>query len=129
MDYENQVEQLGYNTIIYAHNMRDGSMFHNLRYYNDEGYFEENKTISLQTLYEDTLWEIFSFYESNTEFLYNTATFNNHNEFLSFAELLREKSKHPNDVIFNEQTQILTLSTCTNRDIDSRYVVHAYRVR
>ena len=128
MDYENQVDLLGYNTVIYAHNMRDGSMFHNLRNYEDEEYFASHKIISLQTLYEDTLWEIYSFYETSIEFLYNTTTFRNAYEFLSFAEVTKEKSKYPSDVIFTEGIQILTLSTCTNRDADSRYVVHAVRL-
>ena len=128
IDYENQVSHLGFNTVIYAHNMRDGSMFHNLRYYNDEGYFNAHKTISLQTLYEDTLWEIFSFYETQIDFLYNTTAFTDTNEYLTFANLVREKSHYAVEITFTENTQILTLSTCTNRDNDSRYVIHAYRV-
>ena len=129
MDYESPLYPLGYNTVIYAHNMRDGSMFHNLRYYNDFDYFNEHKAISLQTLNEDTLWEIFSFYETNIEFLYNATSFYNARDFIEFANLLKEKSKYPADVYFTEDSKILTLSTCTNRDADSRYVLHAYRFR
>ena len=100
MDYENRLYPLGFNTVIYAHNMRDGSMFHDLRHYNDPDYFSAHKKISLQTLYEDTLWEIFSFYESDIEFLYNTTTFDSADNFIAFANLIKEKSKYPADVFF-----------------------------
>ncbi|MDR2649681.1 MAG: class B sortase [Clostridiales bacterium] len=129
MDYENRIKPLGFNTVIYAHNMRDGSMFHNLRKYGDEEYFKEHKIISLQTLYEDTQWEVFSFYETNTDFLYNTTKFSDVDEFLIFAELTKAKSQYPADLSFTKDTRILTLSTCTNRDADDRYVVHAYRIK
>ena len=128
MDCENQLYPLGYNTVIYAHNMRDGSMFHDLRNYSDQDYFDAHKTISLQTLNENTLWEIFSFYETDIEFLYNTTTFYSIDDFFTFANLLKEKSKYKTDVSFTEDSKILTLSTCTNRGSDTRFVVHAYCV-
>ena len=128
IDYENRISPLGFNTVIYAHNMRDGSMFHNLRYYKDPEYFNTHKIISLQTLYEDTLWEIFSFYETNTEFLYNTTIFNNPQDLITFAHLIKEKSTVPSEADLTEYSKILTLSTCTNRDRNSRYVLHAYRI-
>ena len=129
MDYDSQISPLGYNTVIYAHNMRDQSMFHDLRYYRDEEYFNTHNSVSLLTLYENTLWEIFSFYETTIDFLYNTTEFTDKDEFLSFANLLKEKSLHPRNVEFTEDSRILTLSTCTNRNADSRYVVHAHRIR
>ena len=129
IDFENQQYPLDRSTVIYAHNMRDGSMFHNIRNYNDPGYFSAHKIISLQTLYEDTLWEIFSFYETNTEFLYNTTAFSNADEFVAFANILKEKSIYPSDVNFTADSKILTLSTCTNRGADLRYVIHARRVK
>jgi len=129
MDYDSQISPLGHNTVIYAHNMRDQSMFHDLRHYRDEEYFSTHNTISLLTLYENTLWEIFSFYETTIDFLYNTTEFADTDEFLSFANLLKENSMHPREVEFTEGSRILTLSTCTNRNAGSRYVVHAHRIR
>jgi len=129
MDYDSHISPLGYNTVIYAHNMRDQSMFHDLRYYRDEEYFNTHNSISLLTLYENTLWEIFSFYETTIDFLYNATEFIDADEFLSFANLLKEKSLHPRNVEFTEDSRILTLSTCTNRNADSRYVIHAHRIR
>jgi len=129
MDYDSQISPLGHNTVIYAHNMRDQSMFHDLRYYRDEEYFNTHNSVSLLTLYENTLWEIFSFYETTIDFLYNTTEFIDIDEFLAFANVLKEKSLHPSDVEFTEDSRILTLSTCTNRNADSRYVVHAHRIR
>ena len=129
LDYENEIYPLGFNTVVYAHNMRDGSMFHNLRYYKEADYFETHKKISLQTLHEDTLWEIFSFYETDISFLYNTTTFNSTDDFIIFANLVKEKSQYPSDIIFTEDSRILTLSTCTNHNADSRYVAHAYRIK
>jgi len=129
MDYEGRVYPLSYNTVIYAHNMRDGSMFHDIRNYNNTAYFEAHKKISLQTLNEDTLWEIFSFYETDTDFYYNAVSFADADDFVSFANMLKEKSIYKPAANFTADSRILTLSTCTNRSDNSRYVLHAYRVK
>jgi len=126
MDYENNVISLGYNTIIYAHNMRDGSMFHNLRYYGDSAFYEDHRLIYFQTAYRNTEWEVFSFYETTTDFNYINNRYQNREDFYTrLLSVVREKSAYETGVAVEVSDRILTLSTCTNKEDDSRYVVHA----
>ena len=48
-ELENQKDFGDFQTIIYGHNMRDGSMFHDLRYYQEKDYVEEHPYIYIYT--------------------------------------------------------------------------------
>lgn len=125
MDYENAPGELDKNTVIYGHNMRDGSMFHNMRYYASKAYFEAHPRVMLTTIYEETEWEIFSFYSTDTDFYYIQTGFDSAVEFLSLAYAMKEKSMYDTGVTVDVNDKILTLSTCTNLPDDTRYVLNA----
>jgi sortase B len=126
MDYENRPDVKGYNTVIYAHNMRNGSMFHNLRYYADKAYYETHDLITLETLYDTTVWEIFSFYVSKVDFNYIQIDFTDQEDFYTrLLKVVKEKSEYDTGVEVQPGDKMLTLSTCTNRIEDTRYVIHA----
>ncbi len=48
-DYENKADFSDRNTIIYGHNMRDGSMFAMLNEYDEQSYFDTHKQMYLVT--------------------------------------------------------------------------------
>ncbi|MDR1913920.1 MAG: class B sortase, partial [Clostridiales bacterium] len=81
MDYENSVERQDLNTIIYGHNMRQDIMFHSLRFFQDEAYFKEHRYITFNTLYENNVWEIFSFYSTTVDFRYIQVFFESREDF------------------------------------------------
>lgn len=45
MDYESKSDISDFHTIIYGHNMNNGSMFHDIVSYTDKTYFDEHKTL------------------------------------------------------------------------------------
>jgi SrtB family sortase len=126
MDAANDSLNLGFNTILYAHNMRDGSMFHDLRNYVDKAYYNTHSTIKFTTLLEETEWEIFSFYETTVDFNYIRTSFDSADEFNEFIlSPVKERSFYDTGVEVDKNDRVLTLSTCTNRIDDTRFVVHA----
>lgn len=113
LDYENNIEILDYNTVIYGHNMHDDIMFHSLRNYIDEAYFREHKVINFTTLYNEYVYEIFSVYETDVDFPYITVLFNSNEEFYELSSQFKEKSIYETNININENDKIITLSTCS----------------
>lgn len=125
MDYECDPFALSQNTVIYGHNMRNGSMFHNLRNFADKDYCMERRFISLTTPYEETTWEVFAFYQTGTDFYYIQVFFPDDDSFMSLVSMMKEKSMYDTGVEVLADDKILTLSTCANTTDDTRYVLNA----
>jgi len=126
-DYENNLYRLNDdNTIIYGHNMRNGSKFHNIRYFHNEEFFRQHTYILLDTPYRETVWDIFSFFHTNIDFCYLTTNFyDDRDAFYDFLMELKGRSIFETDIEVTAEDQILILSTCAvnNFDRNQRYVV------
>lgn len=59
MDYRNAPDFGDYNTILYGHNMKDGSMFHKIQYCMDGEYYARSPYIWILTPEGDFRYEIF----------------------------------------------------------------------
>lgn len=126
LDYENNLYDLCCdNNIIYGHNMRDGTKFHNIRYYFGENFFRENNEILLTTPYEETVWDVFSFFRTHIRFCYLTTNWSNPVQFYSFMRELQGMSLHSTDINISPRDQILILSTCDRVMQNYRYVLVA----
>ena len=44
MDYRNHRDFSDFNTVIYGHHIKNGSMFGTLQKFNDQSFFDDNKT-------------------------------------------------------------------------------------
>lgn len=112
--------------IIYGHNMKNGTMFQELTKYEDEEFFKENRYITIDTLYGNYQFEVFSVYETPISFYYLETYFGERADWLEFIKVFQEKSMHQSDAKLTEDDVVITLSTCTNKHIDNlRFVVHA----
>lgn len=126
LDYRNNINKLDKNTIIYGHNMLNGTMFSNLTKMLDKSFFNDdnNTYINLITENKTTLWKIFSVYVTNPDTYYMTIGFSSSNEYLNFLNNIKNKSIYDFRENINSDDKILTLSTCTNLNT-KRLVVHA----
>jgi sortase B len=122
-------EPLKGHLILYGHNMKKGTMFHNLMKYKDEQFFLENRIFRFDTLYADHEWEIFSAYVTDTSFYYIDTTFKDDAEWLSFLQTIQSKSFFPTDTVLMADDVVLTLSTCTYEFDDARFSVHARLIK
>lgn len=125
MDYENDIALEDKNIVIYGHNMKQDTMFHSLRYYLSEDYFQQHRHIRFQTAYGDYTWEVFSFYRTDISFPYIQVLFPTPEAFYSLALQMKSKSLYETGVTIHPEDRILTLSTCTNESEDTRFVLNA----
>ena len=129
MDYENNINVPDRNVILYGHNMRTDTRFHAMRHFRSYNFFRRHPTIRFDTLYEDQEWEIFAFYSTHIRFPYTTVHFDNDALFYALIEQIKARSIYDTGVQVQPGDRILTLSTCTNTDPDTRYVLHARLIR
>ena len=127
LDYrcDAHVQPLSGHYIIYGHNMKNGTMFHNLVEYKDEDVFSDERIIRFDTLYQDYEWEVFSAYVSDTEFYFIDTTFESDVEWCAFLDEISKKSMHETDIQLSADDVILTLVTCSYEFDDARFVIHA----
>jgi len=127
MDYrcDTEAHPLHGHYILYGHNMKNGTMFHNLMKFKDEAFFYGNRVFRFDTLYEDYEWEIFSAYVTGTDFYYIQTSFADDAEWLAFLNTIHGKSMFETDVQLTADDVVLTLSTCTYEFDDARFVIHA----
>lgn len=125
MDFRNNINFLDPNTIIYGHNMRNGTMFHNLRYYMQQSFFDNNRIVKVITDTQVFIYEIFSTFSTLVDFDYIQVFFENEQQFGGLIDELKARSIFTVDTTVSTSDNILILSTCTNVDVDARYVVVA----
>lgn len=112
------------NTVIYGHNMTDGSMFHTLFNFKDKQFFA-NGLVEITTDDGLYIYEIFSAHVVNEADPYFATAFENDEAFIAFAESMQSQSLYTKELTFTPEDRILTLSTCTNIRSDERFAVHA----
>ncbi|RXI97880.1 SrtB family sortase [Anaerobacillus alkaliphilus] len=128
MDFRNVGDGTDRHTILYGHNMRDGSMFQGLMKYKDEDFFLDQQIITFYSLYEEFHYEVFSVYVTDTDFNYIPTKFRSNRDYVDFLHELQKKSIFPNEITLSEEDRLLTLSTCSYEWDDARFVVHARKI-
>ena len=125
LDYEVDLAGEDENIVVYAHNTRIEHKFHTLRHFTNYNFFRLHPDITLITTYGVYSWEIFSFYSTFIDFGYNVINFPDETQRGYMIMRFAENSMHPSNVSVSPNDRILTLSTCTGRHRDERYVLHA----
>lgn len=115
-------------TVLYGHNMKNGSMFGNLHKFEDEEFFNSHPYFYIYTPESTLVYEIFGAYEySNVHLLLgiDTSTDENFQAYLDSILLLQGASIHtrPDTEIDAQTDSIVTLSTCIGGHPEKRYLV------
>ena len=129
LDYENSAERRDPSTILFAHNMDSYIMFSHIKSFNDENFFNENRYVIFNTVYENNVWETFAFFETHISFNYIKVNFRSEQDFLKLAREITERSNYDTGIQIKSGDRILILSTCTNTDPDTRYVLAARMIK
>ena len=130
-DYRDDFQYFGTNTILYAHNLTNRSMFGSLIWCLKESWYtnEENHYIKISTPYSNTVWKIFSIYTIEPEVYYLKTYFKNDEDHLEFLSTIKNRSIHKfMDEELTTDDKVLTLSTCSD-DGTKRVVIHALMVK
>lgn len=131
LDYRNNVETLSRNTVVYGHRMKDGSMFQHLTKFMDKDFFESHQTFEIETLYNTYEAQIFSVYNTTTDFNYIETDFSDDNEYEQYLLNVQHESKYQTDIEVDATDQVITLSTC-DYEIDEnegRLVIQAKLIK
>ena len=126
-DYENKEDFSDRNTIIYGHNMRDGSMFATLNEYNEQSYFDGHPQMYLATPGGGYVVEIFTAFvakpsESGSDTSPWRLSFKDDGAYTTWLSEMAGRSVIETDVTVTSSDKVLTLSTCTPGGA-SRFIV------
>mgnify|MGYP004630418685 FL=1 len=126
MDYRNNIEDLSDNTIIFGHNLANQKMFGTLRYVTNPSWYKKssNQIITFNTTKANMKWQIISIYKIPVTNDYLVANFSSSEDKLNFLDMITQRSIYDFNATYDENTKIITLSTCSNGSKD-RLVVHA----
>lgn len=134
--YKNSTQPFDRNTLLYGHNMHDGSRFADLLNYKNLEYYKKHPIIQFDSLYEKVYWKICAVVitngstESDNGYFFDF-TFN-HCSDLCYEEYIQELDKrklYETGVDILPTDRLLTLCTCTYEYDDARLLVIARMVR
>lgn len=119
------------NLIIYGHNMKNGTMFHDLVKYTDKGFYEDHPVIVFDTVDFPGQYQVIAAFRYNTNketFVYNEYTDMDEAEFAEYVENCRTRSIYDTGVTAEYGDQLITLSTCEYTYTNGRFVVVAKKI-
>lgn len=112
-DY-NSRDFVDFNTVIYGHNMRDGSMFAQLHYFEDEDFFDSYDTITIYTEDSVLTYQIFAAYVRDNEHLMQYYSYGTEEDRQDYIDDIYDHDGFFNyDIEVTPDDRIVTLSTCT----------------
>lgn len=117
------------NTVIYGHNMKNGTMFAGLHQYEDSKFFEENDKVYIYTPEKQLTYTIFAAYIYDDRHLLYSFDFANEDVYASYLEEIFSKRDLSvnvrTDVTVTKENSIITLVTCMSKQPDKRLLVQA----
>ena len=119
-------------TVLYGHNMLNGTMFASLHNFEDEDFFEDNNTIFILTKDKQLTYLVYSAYTYDDRHILNSFYLKDDKVFQEYID----STIHPHaySSIVREgvepdiNSKILTLSTCTNGAANTRFLVQGVLV-
>ena len=123
------------NTVIYGHNMKNGSIFGTLDSYKKADYWKEHPIVRFYVDGEPRTYEVFAavetqvLYEDEDGFRYYRYDGDiPEEEYDELVTWLRGHSNYDTEIVPEYEDQILMLSTCSYHTKNGRFVVAARRV-
>jgi sortase B len=114
-----------FNTVLYGHNMNNGSMFGSLRKYKKKSWWKAHPTVYITDQNGSRAYQIFAAYEVSTAGDTYQIGFPAGGARQSFLDFCTGSSVYDTGVVPSVYDHIVTLSTCTGRGHATRWVVQA----
>ena len=116
------------NTVIYGHNMKNGSMFQQLHRYEDRKFLKENPDVVIYQTDQILHYRIFAAYVYDNRHLMESFDFSDPEVFDAYVDSILDMKSMSNviddSVAITSEDKIITLSTCNGNDKE-RYLVQA----
>ena len=118
-------------TVLYGHNMKNGSMFQNLHLFRDEAFFEEHPYVYIYTPEETFIYRIYALYAYDNRSITQSFDFEDESELEEYLEGTTNPrsmdARLRRDIEVTNEDHVLTLSTCIYGDTGSRLLLQAVR--
>ena len=123
----NNKEFTDFNTVLYGHNMRNGTMFRTLHNFEEQTFFDENRYVYIYTPEKVLVYDIFAAYAFDDRHIlahFDNANISDREDYLEEIFGIRDMSAHfRKDIEVTTDSNILTLVTCISTRPDQRYLV------
>lgn len=129
VDYHNQPDFTDSNTIVYGHNMKNGSMFGTLDRYREQSLYQQYPCFYIYQPGYILEYQIISCYAGRNGSAGYTYSFPEPEDFQKFVDTVLSYSGYDTGVTVMDSDHIVTLSTCVNTDRNYRYLVHGKLVQ
>ncbi len=127
-DMRNSGDFTDQNTILYGHNMKNGSMFGSLKKFKDLSYLEANPYFYIYTKNGMAAkYQIIAVKEVAYDSWHYQTRFDSYTDFIEYVEKIQDNSIHDIELEVPASGKIVTLSTCTASDA-KRLVVQGVRI-
>ena len=123
LDSRNSSDFSDDNTIIYGHNMKNGTMFAFINQYQEQSYYDQHPSMFLLTPNGNFEVHLFAGFLEDVNGNAWQRAFQNENEKIKWLEEARNASTFVSDTIPSKEDKIVTFSTCSNASEDVRYVL------
>ena len=124
LDFESQSDMRGYNSILYGHHMKNGSMFKDVVKYKDEDYFKEHQYFEIYTPKETIHLKAAACYYIENNPMVRKTRFRTYESFQEFVRMMLEPCEYawfPEEPVNN----LYVLVTCSYEVNDGRTVLFA----
>lgn len=124
VDYRNKSDFSDLNTIIYGHNMKNGSMFSSLTNYKSQEYYDANPDILFVTV--ETKYKIEFFAGLVVDGSYESVRydFSDEDDFNQYINSLKDMSTFKSSVNVGPKDRIISLVTCSYEYNNARYALY-----
>lgn len=117
------------NTLLYGHNMKNGSMFHNVRYFAEREYFDEHEDLYIYVPGKILKYQIITCYEYDDRHILGSFDFSDEEVFAKYLEeIMNPRSMYTmvrEGVDLTPENRIVTLSTCVANKPNNRRLLQA----
>lgn len=113
IDKKNHSDFSDGNTIVYGHNMKNGSMFGKLKKYKKDGFYEENQYFTIYTNEKAMRYHIYAYYDVEETDAYFFTTYEGEEALGNLFSSAKKKSYLDTGVEVNADDTTVTLVTCS----------------
>ena len=120
------------NTVLYGHNMLNGTMFQNLHKFRNKEFFDQNEYIYIYTPGHILTYKICAAYKYDNRHLLNTIDYSDNTVFEDYLNYVKNPTSmmvNKREVELNLDSKLITLSTCIGDEKDYRYLVQGVLIK
>ena len=123
MDVSNNSDFSDKNTVLYAHNMKNGTMFAAIEKFKDASYYDSHKVIQIYT--ESMTYDLYPVAGILTDGQddYVRTSFSDDEDFMSYVNYFVSNTTFTSEQTIESTDRMVMLSTCNYDTEDGRYVL------